>query len=501
MAFERLIKIASKLQPFELVLAQALVLLLLIALGSEGNDSATPPIIGYTEVDNAGFSSERLQPADWREMNIYQIPVPDGVAWLDWEIPADKFQRDAPLAISMAGPFSAEIFLNGEKIGQKGVPGRDPRSESAGSIDAVIAIPTDLVRPNGNRLVMRISAMRVGYKPATVVQSLYVTAYRADARRDLRYYAPALLFSGGLIGAAAGLFLLARTRSDTRLYWLVAGLLGLTIAIAAEVSRSLINYPYDWHQTRQAIVGAGFLTFGLSVLRFATLRWPAPGRLGLIVLALAFAVALFFWIFLAGYDAKTTTATAALFIFVLAWTIWRGVRTDHTGFIFGISLIGFPLLALATPGDFLDRANYILAVSFFGYALFRTPDLLSPQIEPKPEKTIFSVQTSGRTFFVPLDEITMFKAAGNYTEVHRGGERWELDNRGLSTIAADLPQHFFRVHRSYAVNLFVAESLTAQEGSRYWLSLRSGEKLPVSRKCVSELRAAMGNIAAEHPRA
>lgn len=497
MSFKRLSKIAHGLRGFEIVAAQILVLFLLIVMGSEGNDSAIPPMVGFTETDKADYAAKRSGPADWRNISIYEAPVPDRTAWLDWEIPDEALNRPAPLAISMHGPFSAEVYFNGAEIGKKGVPGVNARSETAGPIDAVFAIPEHLILPAGNRLAIRYSANRAGYQPATVVQSLYVAPYRADARRDLRYYAPALLFSGGLIAAAAGMVLLARTRKDRRLYWLVLGIFALTISIAAEVSRSLINYPYDWHQTRQAIVGAGFVLFGMTQLRFVTLRWPAPKRWDVVLLALGFVLAILAWVFSAGYDAKTTVATAAIFILIVTWTLWRGLRADRTALVFGLSLLGFPLLALASPGDFLDRSIYILAVSFFGFALLRSSELLSPKSVPAPEKTMFSVQSGGRTVFVPIDEIVMLKAAGNYTEVHRGGERWELDNRGLSAITAELPKVFFRVHRSYAVNLSAAESLTSQEGSRYWLALRTGERLPVSRNRVAELRTAMDGIVVE----
>ncbi len=502
MAFERLKEIAQKHWGFEVIAIQILVLILLVQTQSNGSDPSISPIVGFIDADIARFSSDRGEGEEWQEFNIYDAPAPEGTAWVDWIIPNAEFERPGPLAISMQGPFSAAVFFNGVEIGRKGVPGSGPRLETAGPIDAIFAIPEYLVQPTGNRLAMRYSANRAGYKPAVIIQSLYVRSYRADARRDLRYYTPALIFSGGLIAAALGMLQLARVRKDKRLNWLVVGIFALTVSIAAEVSRSVINYPYDWHQTRQAFVGVGFVLFGTAILRFATLRWPAPGQLGLVSLVSGISLAVIAWTIGSGYDAKIIFANIGLFSSILTWTIWRGVAADHNAIIFGLSLIGFPLLAIASPGDFLDRGAYIMGVSVFGYALLRTPQLLSPNIEPAietPRPAMFSVRTGGRCVFIPIDDITLLKAAGNYTEIHKGDNQWELENRGLSAIAGELPKEFFRVHRSYTVNLAAAESLKTQEGSRYWLVLRSGEKIPVSRNRVKDLRAAMMEYSTERP--
>lgn len=498
MPFERLIKIAAAFKPAELSIVAVLTFAILLASGPQSFDWAIPPTVGFTQADDALFAAGRGAAAgEWRDIGLYDAPVPDGVAWLDWNAPPEDLQRDGPTAISMSGPFSAEVYFNGEKIGQKGVPGPTAKTERAGAIDATFAIPKELIRASDNRVALRFSSMRAGYKPATVVQSLYFTSYSADARRNLRYYTPALLFSGALVAVALGLLMLARTRSDMRVYWLALGLAGLFGAIVAEVSRSLINYPYDWHQARQALVGVGFITFGMSLLRYVTLRWPASGRWGPAVLvAGAIAVALS-WVMATGYDAKTVLASLALLFLAFGWTAWRGATADRTALYLVIPLAVLGLYALIVPGDFIDRSIYVLSVVLFGFALLRAPDLLSPRPEELAKKTILNVETSGRTVFVPVSDVTMLKAAGNYTEVHRVDGKWELDKRGLSAIVRSLPERFFRIHRSYVVYLPAAESLTTQEGSRYWLSLKSGERLPVSRARVNELRAAMKDMATQ----
>lgn len=497
MAFERLIKIAGQFKPAELSVVAILTFAVLLISGPQSFDWAIPPTVGFTQLDEERFATSRGQADGWLETNIYEVPVPDGVAWIDWNVPFEELDRDGPIAISMSGPFSAEVYFNGVVIGQKGTPGPNARVERAGTIDATFAIPAELIDASENRVALRLSSTRAGYRPAAIVQSLHVSAYSADARRNLRYYAPALLFSGALVAVALGLLMLARTRSDNHVYWLVFGVAGLLGAISAEVSRSVINYPYDWHQARQALVGAGFIIFGLSFLRFVTLRWDAPGRWGVSALLLGAVVTALCWVVATGYDAKIVLASSGLNLITFVWAVWRGATADRTALYFVVPIGILAAYAFILPGDFIDRSVYVFAVVLFGFALLRIPNLLSPPLEKSPKATALNVETSGRTVLIPINDITLLKAAGNYTEVHRVDGKWELDKRGLSAIISSLPEKFFRIHRSYVVYLPAAESLTTEEGSRYWLSLRNGERLPVSRTRVNELRTAMKDIAAD----
>jgi len=62
------------------------------------------------------------------------------------------------------------------------------------------------------------------------------------------------------------------------------------------------------------------------------------------------------------------------------------------------------------------------------------------------------IKESGRTVFVPLDEVEYFEASGNYVRVHAGEAHYRVREK-LSTMETRLPERdFVRIHRSVIVN-------------------------------------------------
>ena len=328
-----------------------------------------------------------------------------------------------------------------------------------------------------------------------MLQGVYLTPYRADSRRSLRYYAPLVLLSSALV-ALAGLFVhFGRARRDPRAYWLAAALAGLVFAGAAEASRAWINYPYDWHQPRQAGVLLGFAVFGGGLVTYLVRRWPARPALNWLALGLAVLAALLSALLATGYDAKTALAFSAFALTGAVWTIALCFRGERSAAAFAPVCIALVVYASELPADLLDRGAYAIAAAFFGWAMLREASWLIPRPEtpaPEPEIERLAIQTGGAAVFVPVCEIASLKAAGNYTEVRRESGETVLDNRGLTALLALLPGRFFRVHRSWAVDLARAERLTSSEGSRYRLILTNGDEIPVSREKTAALRERLG---------
>ncbi len=499
MGFERLGR-WEWLRPWVPVVLQGLVIGILVALPAQTPDAAPAPTVGYVELDAPGAAERRTAAGRWRDISLHDAPAPTTIAWLEWTPSLPSADLDQPMAIAMSGPFSAQVFLNGYKIGDKGVPGPDAGAERAGPIDAVFPLPAAHLRAGENRISVRYSAHRAGYRPYNIVQSMRLTPATADPRRDLRYYAPGILFAGGLVAVAAGLLLLLRVRKDPRLWYLLLGVVGLVVALAAEVSRALISYPYDWHQTRQLAIGAGVLAFSGLLLKFVVSRWPGRPRDGRAVLALGLIMATGFCVLLPGYDAKIMVGGLALLSLAMVWTAWRGALGDRAALLVSVLLASFPLLGAVSVGAYLDRSVYILAVAALGGLLLFSPEVLSLRtLRPREIQTI-GLRTTGRTVFVPTSDIVLLKAVGNYTEVHRQVGRWVLDQRGLGTLLESLPGSFLRIHRSYAVNLTAVVSLISEEGSRYFLELKTGDRPPVSRAQVKELRARLAGAELEDGR-
>ena len=460
-----------------------LVLAALLFIPQPQIDLTIPPDVRHLDGPD-GLARWQADPTLGDTRPFYTLDRPNREAWLIWEdVPLNP--DTAPPALLLSGPFSAEIVFNGETIGAKGQPGPDAASERAGPIESVTALPARLIRDEGNWIALRLSSHHAGYQPHTLVQAFFVTPYIDDARRPVRYYLPLAITGSALAALLVALILRTRQTGDRRGLWLIAAISGLILAGAAEISRALINYPYDWHQPRQAISLIGLILFGLAALRFVQLRWPAGGRTGQVWLGLTAGLVLATAVLVTGYDGKSASATALAAASATLWLAWRG---DASGRVLAIGLAAIALYALRWPSDIIDRGIYAFSLALLAWPAIRQPDFLLPQ--PDAPSARLALQMTGRTLYVDIADIGFLKAAGNYTEVHMRSGGQHLDNRNLGQVLDGLPaDRFYRLHRSHAANLDEAKALTSAEGSRYRLQLKSGESLPVSRGQVAELRA------------
>lgn len=486
------------LRPWEAAIAALLVTAVLLTGWGVGQETLwRAGDVRHSDQDVNQAQTLSFDDTEWALARYWMASAQDEIGWVRWDVPDHLISDAQPLAVELSGPFSAEIYFNTVVIGQKGVLPEPGTPERAGPIDSVTAIPSELIRSSGNLIAVRFASTRAGYTPAAVLQSLAITPYRPDARRSLRQYALTLGVAGVLIILTISAARLAIERQDQRLYLLMIGLAALVLAALAEMSRAYINYPYDWHQPRQALVLLGTSVFTLCLMGFCVWRWPGEGRWAGVLrrwgLAIAVLIAGAGTFGFAGYDGKIVWVTFVGLIFCAAWTLWQGFNAER--WVWGVCavllvLIGFNLMA---PGIFIDRGLYaVIAVAMADF-LFRSADELSPlplEVEPDLDP-VLSVQSTGRLHRVPVTEVVLLKAAGNYTEVHRTSGDWLLDQRGLASLLDEEATGFLRIHRSYAVNLSQVQALVTRPGSRYAIALKTGGEAPVGRSRVQAVRDAL----------
>lgn len=84
------------------------------------------------------------------------------------------------------------------------------------------------------------------------------------------------------------------------------------------------------------------------------------------------------------------------------------------------------------------------------------------------------VKARGRVFFVQVDEIDWFEAAGNYVELHVGSES-HLIRSTMKALEERLdPSRFLRVHRSAIVNISRIQHIEPWSSGEFLITLRSG---------------------------
>jgi two-component system, LytTR family, response regulator len=99
---------------------------------------------------------------------------------------------------------------------------------------------------------------------------------------------------------------------------------------------------------------------------------------------------------------------------------------------------------------------------------------------PNPARQMIVQSTNGCRFF-QISDIAYLRGEGNSTWFHFGKEEKFLVCRTLADYEMLLlPLHFYRIHKSYLVNVNEIERVTTRRGC--FVHLRNGTKLPVAKR-------------------
>jgi two-component system LytT family response regulator len=98
------------------------------------------------------------------------------------------------------------------------------------------------------------------------------------------------------------------------------------------------------------------------------------------------------------------------------------------------------------------------------------------------------VRDGPRCWFVPLRDISVFSAEGNYVRMQWGQER-PLLGRSLAALESKLdPQRFFRANRQQIINLESIRSVDIGVGGRLHVQLHDGREIQISRRQARQFR-------------
>ena len=431
----------------------------------------------------------------WQKADIRALTLPkDQVSVLKLVVHLDPAMAASgdPLGLYLSGAFSAEATWNGAPIGKKGWPADSRAQERPGLIDEVLPLPARLLRPGENDLTLRLSSNYLFHPVKSVIHGhgaffgLRVSPFSAEPRRPIGYYAaPFLMCAVFFIGLIS---LTLRAQLFTTGGAILGGLL---TAALAEISRSVVNYPYPLHDLRMLPItlamGVTITAILLHSAKVADFAVRPQVRRGILFLGIALTAVSAPRLV---SDQHIFAVAAAIGAGMAAWGIKKGI--SGSGELF--AALGLMVaLAVLDLSDFMDCGIYAGAAPLVAYLVW--PRRIIPAVEksrlgnPKPASDRLCVGPADDRRFIPLEELRAIHGAGDYAELRlKNGERI-LHLETLQTLAAALPQHFFRAHRSHIVNLDHVSALIAAGGGRYKLQLSDGDWMPVSRARVAELRA------------
>ncbi len=104
------------------------------------------------------------------------------------------------------------------------------------------------------------------------------------------------------------------------------------------------------------------------------------------------------------------------------------------------------------------------------------------------EMKYISLKKEDGVSLLPLDSVTYFQADDNYIKIHTDRGAVETHRKTLDAMEKILPARFFRIHRSYLVDVRFIRKLGSPGPGRYEATLQDATTLPVSRHRYGELR-------------
>jgi DNA-binding LytR/AlgR family response regulator len=406
---------------------------------------------------------------------------------------APRGAEDTTPTLHLVGAMSTEAWFNGVRVGANGEPGPTPAAERPGRYQADIPLPAALWRPQGNVLVLRMSAFHTGLRFAHPVGGIWIGKSFGLPRPVL--LAVTFTAAGALLAAAFGfgaVYAIRRTGSSLMLA-AMSGVAALQAGV--ENLRQLVRYDYPLHAWRVGAIWLLAATFAVLLVAYASARFAPRRRSFLLAAALIFVPATFL---ASGFDEKT--AYALLTGVILAGVAAAlGVRQRLSGAGLVLAYLAIFLAAVfAAPAWLLDLSFFVLAASLVLPLLVaevvrlgrddRDREAALTRAASRPDR--LTVATARGVQLVPLKDIVVILGADDYVELRLTGGRTLLHAARLDRLEAQLPVGFLRIHRSVIAHLAHAERLE-RDGSRWRLHMDEGEPLPVSRSRLAALREAL----------
>lgn len=104
----------------------------------------------------------------------------------------------------------------------------------------------------------------------------------------------------------------------------------------------------------------------------------------------------------------------------------------------------------------------------------------------KARENALTLSAAGSRVRLPMHEIQYLEVVKNYVTVYAGDGQEYSVKRTLNELEQELDDSFYRIHRSFIVNLRFVKKVTKSE-----VVLKDGKELPLSRKAYDGLNQAM----------
>ena len=454
----------------------------------------------------------RFDEPQCRSAELVDIDPQNTSLWvsIEFDRPAQWPALSAPYGMFLFGKSASEVYLNEQLLGRNGFPG-SAQNEAPGKMDAVFHVPSELLREQGNKLVMHLSGH---HSLVTLGYPIHVIGFGqfGDTREHVQHLSRygLVLLGAFVIGAIYFLFLSLGPRTKT-VHRLFAALCCLAaLQMGAELSRGLTHYTYHWHDLRLlAVTGLSFM-FGTLLLAYSAYKVSQQHYLHWLYVGILLTIVTI--IFLPGFDAKTTAGIFVPLVVSLGQILvyWRRHSDQRLRTWFWVQLLAAITIVISSAA-FHEIIYFSLIACLLCYLFVQqarehreqqqqlwddesTIAKLEYKLAEKAQRSSPSkliLKSAGKTDVISTEEIAFCRASGDYVEIHLLNKSEKLFSGSLKQLEMDLPPTFLKVHRSYLVNLDEVVSLTGKaqtDTSENVLYLTNQTTVPVSRRLLPLVR-------------
>ncbi len=107
----------------------------------------------------------------------------------------------------------------------------------------------------------------------------------------------------------------------------------------------------------------------------------------------------------------------------------------------------------------------------------------------RPTPRFFSVRRLGQVELIETEAVDYIQGAGKYSELVLKDGRTVIHDKSLERLSVVLAPAYWRIHKSYLVDLTHVRKLEVLGGGKYRAVLHSGARLPVGRSRYPDLAA------------
>lgn len=323
-----------------------------------------PPDLEYSELrrkegDDPRWAQPAWDDTDWAVTGFWDLRARSGIEWVRFRVRmGDDGRIGLPGGIMMSTVRSYDIFWDGVKLGNNGVPGMNRETEEVGRVDEWFWIPAGLRGPGEHVVAIRTSSYRVGFPAATSGFRFLVDASAKLQGLVLREAFVPTLAAGALCMVALATFILWLLAARRATLLLLGGVcLSGAGMQALQAFRWFFPYPADWHYpvltTMVVLVGVQ----GMLMVAFVIEHFAVPRR-RLLLGGLVAVLLLVSWLSPERLNLEGVWILGAGMVVSLACAGWAAGRRRRGAWPVAIGVAASAILLLLEAEDF--RASFFL---------------------------------------------------------------------------------------------------------------------------------------------